>query len=109
MIGENNTITTYRLATTSGKETYESAATVEDEPCYLVMSSPDIAVMFENVPAYEVFSCYMDDAQDIIISDKVVDDQGNEYIVKKVTKYENNSDLPNDTTELVMFKKYDGT
>lgn len=109
MFGQNNSISTKRLATSGGKDTYPGSYNLTSVPCYLERAAAEVAIMFENVPAYEVFSCIMDDTQDIIISDLVVDEQGEEYIVRAISKYDNNPDIPANSTELTMVHKYDGS
>lgn len=105
MLGQNNVVTTYRLLSNNQKETYGGTAILTSIDCYLEHASDKVAVMFDGIPAYEVYSLFIEGNQDIIISDKVVDTQGNTYVVKGIKEYDNNMDTC-DMTEIVLYRKY---
>ena len=105
MIGENNVISTYRLETTSSKDTYSSTANLSSLGCYLEPVSPEIAVIYGDENAYTTYKCYIDEPQDIKVSDKVIDQNGDEFIVQGVQIFQGNTDVPNHT-EIIIVKRY---
>jgi len=105
IIGANNTVSTYRLTTTNNQDEYSTSANLSGLGCYIEPVSPDVAVIFGDENAFKTYKCYIKGAKDIIITDKVIDKQYNEYIVQGVEKFENNTDVTNQT-ELTMVRKY---
>lgn len=105
MLGANNTISTKRLVSAAGLETYGRTALITGLQAYIVKAKPEVAMMFDGINAYDVFSCYIEGNHDIIISDLVTDILGTEYVVKDLETYINNTDVPDQMT-LTLFKKY---
>lgn len=105
ILGANNKITTYRLVTASNKDTYDSSATLTDVAVYIEQVDPNIAVILDDQHAFETYKAYIDGDQDIIISDKVVDQDSVEYIVSGVQRFVDNSDVDNHI-EVTMYKLY---
>lgn len=106
MIGSNNVISTKRLQTAANKETYSGSSNLSGIDCYIERAKPEIALTYEDIPGYKIYSMFIEGNVDIIISDQVTDSQGNVYIVKDVAEYDNNTDTC-DMTEVTMYKKYD--
>jgi len=108
IVGANSTISTYRLtAPEANKEEYNSTANLSDIGCYIEPASLDLQDISDNANAYSVHNCYIKGVVDIIRSDKIIDQDGNEYIVQQEQKFENNIDTDNQT-ELLLVKTYLG-
>jgi len=105
MFGCNNIISTKRLTLSSSKETYSASTTLSGLPCYIEHINPELAAMFDGANAFYTYKCFVDGTPDIVISDKVIDQASNEYIVFGVQKYSNNVDVDNHT-EILMHKPY---
>ena len=105
IVGANNIVSTYRLETASSKDEYSATANLSGLCGYLEPVSPEIAVIYGNENAYTTYKCYIDGVHDIIVSDKVIDENADEYIVQGVQIFQGNTDVPNHT-EITIVKKF---
>lgn len=105
MLGENNSITTYRHTSSGGKDTYSASATLTAVPAYVERLGEDRASMFDQIASYDVYRCFLEGSPDIDVGDKVVDASSRTYVVYEVKPYEGNTDAP-DSTQVIMYKKH---
>jgi hypothetical protein len=104
MIGKNNSIKTYRITTDLNlKEIYSSTPTLNGLSVYLEPIELEPSEGFHGEAVYNRFVCFADGNQDIKISDKVIDSEGNVYIVNG-TQYFKGGDIPSHT-EISLTKK----
>lgn len=107
MLGTNASISSKRLTNANNKESYPATFYLSAIECYLEKARPEVAIRWDGVAAYDIFTAYVEGNYDIIISDYVEDDEGVAYVVGEIQVFKNNSDVP-DSMEITLFKKYAG-
>ncbi|RMD51323.1 hypothetical protein D6827_02460 [Candidatus Parcubacteria bacterium] len=97
MLGANRTISTYRLSTTGNISEYSSSATMSDIDVYLESIKPELDMVLDVKAGIEAYYMYADpdELTDILVGDKVVDDQNNTYYVQGIKRHEDNLDSGN--------------
>lgn len=105
MLGSNATISTYRLTESGTKKEFSGSATLTGLDVYLEKAQPEVTAFMDEQSALNTFKMWTDDIFDIVIGDKVVDQDSNNYIVKGVQKYSNNVDVENHM-EIIITQKY---
>lgn len=109
MIGENNQITTYRMAAdVDVHEGFDATAILTNEPCYIEPLDPQVATILDDQAAFFTFKIFLSGTLNILIGDKCVDQQAKEYIVRGVEKYSYNADT-GDVTELTVVSRFPST
>ena len=98
----NNSIDVHHQTTTSGKTTWESTASISGVSCYIESLSPEMAMMYDNSKAYDMFKIFCN-IEAIVRGDKLIDEQSREYIVHGVQRMEFNTDVSNHI-EIVAYK-----
>lgn len=101
MNGANTTVTTYRMETVSGKQSYSSTPTITSEEAYIEPLSEQAAANYSGENQHMLFLMVMDGIQDVISSDKVVDGDGFEYIVKGIKPYRG-GEIPSHTEAVIL-------
>lgn len=104
MIGQNATITTYRLQNSSNTTAWSVTATLSNVSAYIESASPELGVLIDEQQSLEIFNMHIEPA-DIRPGDKVVTDTGATYYVRNIEKYENNNDT-SDIYTVRMTKEY---
>jgi len=84
MIGANSVISTYRYAKSGNKEKHNAAPTIRGLSVYIVREQLERATMIDQANAHLLFRMQSDEALNIVKGDKVVDQNGKEYIVHSV-------------------------
>lgn len=106
IVGANSTIDVKRLETASNQESYTSTYHLQNIDCYIQPVDLKTAIILDEINAFHLYSCIIEGVVDIVIGDKIIDQDSNEYIVSGVKQYQNNIDT-GDQTEIQMVKKYD--
>jgi len=84
MIGPNTTVKTQRRADTeTDKSSFPVTYILEDIPAYIEPASAELIAMSDIDNALSVFNMLCD-LVDIIRNDKIIDSDGNEYLVEGV-------------------------
>ena len=98
----NNALDVYHEETTSGKTTWESSPSIIAIECYLEPISFEMSQMYGLSSAYTLFKAFTNLA-DIVRKDKLIDKQGEEYVVHGVQRYEYNTDVESHL-EVIVYK-----
>lgn len=88
MIGDNNTITTYRLARdgTTGKQSWSATPRLYGVPCSIQLERMERAAIIDQANALNIYRLHSDEDLDLQKGDKVLDARGVEYKVHTVQK-----------------------
>lgn len=105
MQGSNSTISSYRIEASGGKEQYGTTPILEGVQCYIEPPELDPQSAFNDEATFYDFMLYIDGINDFKISDKIVDDLGDIYLVKAVQNFRG-GDVPSHQ-ELKLTKKRD--
>lgn len=103
MLGANNIIKTKRLVKTSGHESYPAEYYLTDIVCYCENPVTEYVTVEGEQIAFIKFKLHTD-VVDIIETDQITDQQGNDYTVSYVQSFINNTDTDNHL-EIVAYKK----
>lgn len=103
MIGSNATISTKRIEAVDGKQSYSETYTLENVEAYIEPINAEAAKNFEE-NIFLLFTLIIDGVVDILISDLVVDDEGDEYTVKGVKPFKG-GDVPSHTEAVIVKKR----
>lgn len=102
MLGDNTTITTYRLTDTGDKSAFSETPTVEGAAAFIDSPSPELRAVLGDQPGMEIFECHVD-PDDYIVGDMVVDAAGCEYRIASIERHEHNTDT--DDVYLLMLNR----
>jgi len=102
MIGANCTVTTYRLEVDgSGHQAYGSAV-ISGQDAWIEQLDAEAASFFASDDSvFFVNSMHLDGLPDLKISDKVIDSDGYEYIVRGVQPFRG-GDIPDHTEAVIV-------
>lgn len=103
ILGDNTTITTYRLVDDASVTEFDTAATITDAAAFIDAPTSEMLAVLGDQPGVEVYQCHVD-PDDYIIGDKIVDAQGNEYRIASIERHENNTDT-DDVFTLMLHKQ----
>lgn len=104
MQGANATISSERILTVSGKDSYASGP-LSSVSAYIEPAEKEPSEFINGESAFYVFMCVVDGSVDVKISDRITDDLGNIYTVKGV-QFFRGGDVPSHT-EIILIKKRD--
>lgn len=84
MVGANTTITTYRMSTASGKDTWSASPTLNGVPVCLFKEQLERAMAIDQNNAHEICRMESDEKLNIQVNDKVVDAESVTYKVHSI-------------------------
>lgn len=103
MVGSNTEITTYRIVAQGGKESYSETPHIDGVKAFIEPIQPEPSALWNGESVFELHKCYVDGILDIVVSDRLIDSNGNEYSIKGVQVFRG-GDVPSHT-ELTIVKK----
>lgn len=105
----NTAISVYRYVVSSNKRTYGGTPIATGIDAFLEPIDPKLAAVIDAGATWQTFTCIIQSGVDIKINDKVVDTDGNEYIVQGLQDFSNNNEagpLLSNQIELILVKYY---
>jgi hypothetical protein len=84
-IGVNAKVDGYRFLRTGEKETYDTTPFVSNLDAQITPATPDLLSLYPDVPVGQLFDVFtFDNAVAMENGDKLIDENGNEYIIRGV-------------------------
>lgn len=91
------------MTTVAGKTSY-SIEVLSDVSAYLEINSSEPLTGLDGKNAYYSYLLIIEGEPDILLDDQVIDQNGNQYSVKGITPFKDNTDIPNHT-ECLLYRK----
>ena len=98
---KNLTIKIYRSVENNEITTYEEIKNNID--CFIYPLSEDVIIWNDDIPAYQWYKLLLD-KEDILLWDKIIDNNNEEYIIRWVKQYDN---IIDQHTECILIKNKD--